>query len=160
MASRASAFLQDGLIAGFIGGLTVIAVFFVFDALNGQPLHTPTVLNALIFEGAEAARTVEPEITRAVAFNAIHVVVWLLAGFAAAWVVTMIESYPAVWYLLFVAIAFLFGAFLWIEGAFGVPGLGRFQLATGGLLGAAAMSLYLWWRHPGVLSHLDDVYGS
>ena len=110
---RSLAVVHDGLLAGLIGGLVAILVVGVYDAIiSGEPLRTPSVLNALLFQGAEAARSVEPELTLAVAYNAVHLLLWLVAGIAAAWLVTLVEHHPAVWYLVFVGVSFAFGAFL------------------------------------------------
>ena len=151
--------VQEGFLAGCAGALAVALVFLTFDAIGGAALQTPSALGTLLFYGAEDARSASPELTRAVAFNAVHLVAWIAAGMLAAWIVAYVERHPVVWYLMFVAVAFSFGALLWLDGALGLPGLGRFHLIAGGLVGAAAMSLYLWHRHPALLAHLDDVYG-
>lgn len=150
--------LQDGVVAGLLGGLAVSALFLVADALRGEPYQTPSVLVTLFLEGREAALRVEPEITRAVAFNVIHFPGWLAAGLVAAWIVNAVEAHPAIWYLLFVGVSFSFGALLYLDGALGIPGLGHFRLFGGAITGAAVMSLYLWWRHPGAVRHLDEIY--
>lgn len=155
---RTAVVLQDGVVAGLLGGLAVSALYLVLDALAGEPFRTPSVLVTLLFEGAAAARAVEPEITRAVAFNAVHFPAWLVAGTIAAWIVNAVEAHPVVWYLLFVAVAFSFGALLYLDGALGVPALGRLHLFGGAIVGSAAMCLYLWWQHPGAVRHLDDIY--
>lgn len=150
--------LQDGLFAGLIGGLSVIVVFLIHDALRGEPLKTPSVLGTLLFQGASAAQNVQPELTVSIAFNGIHILAWVIAGLVASYAVAIVEHYPKVWYLVFVAVTFLFAGFLYVEGAFEVPGLGRLQLWLGAVVGAGAMATFLGWAHPGALQHLDDIY--
>jgi len=155
---RATPILQDGLFAGLIGAFAVVVVFFVYDWLTGAPLRTPSVLQALIFEGPAAARTVEPEITRAVSYNLVHFLSWIAAGLVASFSVSLADARPKIWYLVFVAMSFVFVSLLYVAGSFEVPGLGRHHLWIGGLLGAASMLAYLWHRHPGLREHLNDVY--
>lgn len=153
-----SAVLQDGLLAGMLGAFVTIAVFLVADALAGAPFRTPSVLYALVFEGSEAAARAPIEITHAVAYNALHLVVWLAAGFVLAALAAWTELHPRLWYLVFVAVLFGFFAFLWVSGAFGVPGLGQHHLWIGGLLGVGAMVGFLLWRHPYIVQHAGDVW--
>lgn len=154
----AGAVLFDGFVAGLLGAVAVVVVFLVYDALTGDALRTPSVLAALVFEGPEAARSVEPELQRAVQWNAIHFPGWIAAGIVIAFLVAYAEAHPTVWYLIFVAVAFAFGSALYVAGAFGVPGLGRHHLWVGALVGALAMGLHLGRRHRDVFRHLDDVY--
>lgn len=154
----ASAILLDGFVAGLVGAVAVVVVFLVYDAATGDALRTPSVLAALLFEGSEAARTVEPEIRRAVQYNAVHFPAWIAAGCLLSFLVAFVEAHPRIWYLVFVAVAFVFASGLYVVGAFGVPGLGRHQLWVGALVGACALGLVLWRRHPGLVRHLDDVY--
>jgi hypothetical protein len=150
--------LQDGLFAGVIGAVTVLVVFFLVDLVAGDALRTPSTLGALLFEGAEAAARAESDLEISIAYNAVHFLLWLLAGLIASYLCTFVHRYPKVWYLVFVGVAFAFAAFLYLDGAFGVPGLGRFQLWLGAVLGAAAMGVFLWWRHPGLGAALGGAY--
>ena len=40
---------MEGITAGLIGAATTAIWFLLLDALNGQPLHTPTVLGTALF---------------------------------------------------------------------------------------------------------------
>jgi hypothetical protein len=133
--------LQDGLFAGLLGAIAVIVVFY-----------------SLIFEGPEAAAHAQANAAHAAAYNMIHVLAWIAAGVVVAWLAAVTEAYPMVWYLAFVAVSFAFFAFLWVTGAFAVPGLGHNHLWVGALVGGGVMLGYLLRRHPGIAKHLDDVY--
>ena len=48
-----------GLLAGFVAGAAVIALFFFFDLLRGEPLATPAFLSGVLFgEGASLTTSV------------------------------------------------------------------------------------------------------
>jgi hypothetical protein len=153
-----SAVLGDGLAAGLAGALTVIGVYFVGDAFAGAPLRTPSTLAAALFRGIEAAASAEPEITSALAYNAIHVLLWVLAGISASYFFALADRHPEAWYLLLVGVIVLFTWFLGLDVAVSSLGLGRIHLWLGGLLGAAAMGSFLWWRHPGVLQRAGHAF--
>lgn len=153
-----SAVLGDGLTAGLLGALTVIGIYFVGDALNGAPLRTPSTLSAALFRGVEAAGSAEPEITSALAYNAIHVLLWVLAGIAASYFFALADRHPEAWYLLLVGVIVLFTWFVGLDVAVGSLGLGRIHLWLGGVLGSAAMGSFLWGRHPGVFQRAGHAF--
>jgi hypothetical protein len=155
---RLTSVLEDGFLAGVLGAFVVIVVFLVADWAAGAPLRTPSVLYALVFEGREAAADAPVELTRAVAYNALHLLAWLAVGFALAGLAAWTELHPRLWYLVFVLVLFSYAAFLYATGAFGVPGLGRHQLWIGALFGVAAMAVFLVRRHPGIVEHAEDVW--
>jgi len=148
--------LAEGLAAGMLGGVAVILVFFVHDVVQGDPLRTPSVLHALLLEGPEAARAAEGELGRALAYGAVHLLAWLTAGLLSALLIHLVERRPAIWLLVVVSVGAAFAVVLWVEEALGVPGLGRFHLLAGALIGYGVMLTWLWWRHPEVLEPPDD----
>jgi hypothetical protein len=154
----ASAVLGDGLTAGLAGALTVIGVYFVGDALAGAALRTPSTLAAALFQGSAAAASAEPEIASALAYNAIHVLLWTAAGISASYFFTLADRHPEAWYLLLVGLIVLFTWFLGLDVAVSSLGLGRIHLWMGGVLGAAAMGSFLWWRHPGVFRRAGHAF--
>jgi hypothetical protein len=149
----------DGLFAGVLGSLVVALGFLAYDTTEGVPLHTPSVLGAHLFYGGPAvAATVTSDVRMAIAYNGVHVLSFVLCGLLASYVATLIERSPKFWYLAFIAVAFTLFAVLYLDGAFGVAGLGRFRMSVGALLGAAVLVTYLLWRHPGIAKHLNDVW--
>jgi len=156
---RAGDVLQDGLLAGLLGGVTIIAVFFVVDLLAGSPLRTPSTLYDLFFgDASEAGATVVPG--HAAVWNAAHLLFWLALGFACSLLFQVAEAWPRVWYLVFVALTFGAVALLNAAGAFGVPGVGRHALWLGAALGSAVLAGTLGWRHRALLERLDEATGS
>ena len=150
--------LQDGLFAGLIGGLGMIAIYFLYDVATASPLRTPTVLGTLLFQGVEAARSARPELAVAIAYNGIHVLAWLAAGMLCAYLVQLVEHHPRSWYLVFVGAAFVALAAFLLDAAVNVTGLPRLHLWVGGFVGVSAMGAFLVWRHPAVLRRAGVIW--
>ena len=60
MAKRRTNPFGEGLVAGGLAALAVAAIFLIYDVATTEAFRTPTVLHALLFEGAEAAETAKP----------------------------------------------------------------------------------------------------
>lgn len=152
------ALAADGLFAGLLGAVTVSFAFLILDAIQGAPLHTPSVLGAKLFYGDETARTMTSDVPTALAFNGIHVLAFVLSGLLASYLACIVERHPRYWYLPFTAVAFVLAAIVYVDGAFGIPGLGHLRLAAVALLGTGVVIAFLLWRHPEIQRHLDDVW--
>jgi len=127
--------LTEGFLAGALGYLVVASFFAVANLAAGDSMfRTAYLLGEAVGAGTggigDAAGIV-------LAANGIHLVVSMLLGLCAAWVVMEVEHHHTFWYVAFIA---LFGGG-WL--ALGIAGLG-----TGsGAEGARASSEPL--RHPG-----------
>ena len=53
MASERRSVLREGIVAGLIGAAVVAVWFFVYDLARGRPFHTPSLLGAFVFYGAD-----------------------------------------------------------------------------------------------------------
>lgn len=156
---RGADVLRDGLFAGLIGAFTVIAVFFAHDAASESVLWTPTVLGTLLFQGPEAALHVrQPVLSVALAYNGIHVLMWLAAGVGASWIAHLVEAHPRLWYVAGLAVIFVALVFLGLDRAAEGVELPRLHLWIGGLLGAAAMGAFLVWRHPRIVRRAGTIW--
>jgi ABC-type Fe3+-siderophore transport system permease subunit len=148
---RSPLILPEWLEAGLLGGFAVAAVFLVRDALLGEPLHTPSVLGVLLFQGLEAARATTSAPAAAVAYHAIHFSVWVVVGLVATRVMRRAEDEPGLWWLplasLALALLFLVALDAWVRET----GLTRPRLWLGGAAGLATLGGFLLWRHPGAL---------
>lgn len=151
MTEQRTLMLRDGLIAGVIGYAVVATFFVVFNLAVGQPaLYTAALLGESLFAGVRdpAALTLDPGLV--LAFNGVQLVVMLLFGLFAAWLVYEAELHPEFWYLAF----FLFLAAL-VAGYAGVlvitllmgTLLSPWLVVTASLLGALSMALYLTLSH-------------
>ena len=154
----AAAVLVDGVLAGFFASVVVAAVFLVYDALHGAPLHTPTVLGTRLFHGLEAAQSAQVDVPIAIAYNAVHFLGFVLGGLLCSYVAALVERAPKTWYLGLVAVSFVLAAILYTDAALDVTGLGRLHLFAAALLGMLTMGGFLWRRHPGIRAHLEDVW--
>jgi hypothetical protein len=149
--------LPEGLEAGLIGALAVVAVYLVHDLTTPDWLYTPTVLGTLLYSGPDAASMVAADTTAAepgvaALYNGLHFALWIAAGFAASALAKLADRRPAMRVLLLVAFAAMIAFFFALDSEVDATGIGTLHLWAGGLAGALAISAYLLWRHPGVIA--------
>ena len=142
---------REGLVAGFLAATAVVIIFLAYDIATTEALRTPSVLHALLFEGAAAAEQASTEPSRAISYLWFHFAAWFVVGVAAAHIAALTEHYPRLWYWAAVAIAGLLCAFLLQAGIWQVPGLGYHHLWVGAMVGGAVIVTFLAWRHPTLL---------
>jgi len=146
--------LSEGLFTGLIGCLTVVLFYGVLNLIEGHSFFaTAERLGAgLVASGGGAAGAV-------LAFNGLHVVVFLVIGVVAAWLVMQTERHPSFFVLaLFIGVAGLFAVlavFLSFAASTGIEiPIGTVlaaNLAAGALMGA-----YLLKAHPKLWSEIRD----
>jgi hypothetical protein len=160
--SRASVIAEDGLFSGALGALTVAVFFLIIDTLKGQPLFTPSLLGSVLFLGENASNVGGVHIPMVFAYTGVHFAVFVLAGMAAAFMVSEFEANPPlgmVLLLLFICFeAGFMGAAVGLAPE--VIGLiGTWLVVIANLLAAAVMAGYLlWWSHPQAFKSLDQVW--
>jgi hypothetical protein len=76
--------LYEGLLVGLAGAVAVAVWFFLYDLAAGTPFRTPALLGAALFEGLRdtASLTIAPTIV--LKYTAVHGLVFLVFGVAAA----------------------------------------------------------------------------
>ena len=76
--------LYEGILVGLAGAAAVAVWFFLYDLAAGVPFRTPALLGAALFEGLRdtAALTIAPGIV--LKYTAVHGLVFLAFGVAAA----------------------------------------------------------------------------
>lgn len=154
--------LAEGFITGIIGAGIVAAWFLVLDAIQHEPLFTPSLLGTVLFRGTDAAAghsAVDPGMVAA--YTLVHHIAFILVGIVASFLVTEMEHVPP----LGIAMVFLF---VFFETAFhifmltvGQPVLGDIAfwgVAIANLMAATAMAAYLWYRHPRILIHFNRIW--
>jgi hypothetical protein len=108
--------LYEGMIAGLIGYVTTIAIFFFANLIAGRsPFHTAAMLGGALFYGLEDPSQVVISPGVVLAYNGFHMVVFLVIGFVAAWIAAESERGPEFWYIgltLFIFVLFHFYGFL------------------------------------------------
>ena len=139
--------LHEGIVTGLIGAAVVAVWYFVFDIARGQPLLTPSLLAAFVFQGAHSPAGVEPSLLPILGYTIMHGLAFVSFGVIAASLVAVAEREKA----LFVAFVILFAAFevffIAVLGAFGQSILGAlvwWSVLVGNLLASIAMIGYLF----------------
>ncbi|HXK24133.1 MAG TPA: hypothetical protein VMS55_15805 [Myxococcota bacterium] len=153
--------LPEGLEAGLVGALAVVAVYIVHDLTTPDWLYTPTVLGTLLYSGPDAASMVAADTTAAepgvaALYHAVHFALWIGAGFATSALVKLAERRPGFRFLALLAFATLIAFFFALDSLVDATGIGTLHLWAGGLSGALAIAAYLLWRHPGVIASAPD----
>ena len=76
--------LYEGILLGLAGAAAVAIWFFLYDLAAGTPFRTPALLGAALFEGLRdaAALTIAPGIV--LKYTALHTLIFLVFGAAAA----------------------------------------------------------------------------
>jgi hypothetical protein len=145
---------EEGIVAGLIGAATIAIWFLILDTIKGRPLYTPTVLGTALFRGGAGLATPESlpvSFDIVVLFPWVHVLVFVVIGGAAAWLVRLAGRDPNYGFgILLLLVVFEFG-FIGISLAFAEAILHVLAWPTilvGNLLAAAAMAWYFWRRHP------------
>ncbi len=141
--------VSEGLLVGLAGYAAVVIVVALLDLLLGRPLFTtPSRLGSGLVATAPPAGTIS---TPAVlAYNAVHLLAFLVAGVGLLWLTRLVEVHPAFWYLAIVIGLFAFNVAVFaitaLEGwGAALPWWAVF-LAT--VAAAAAMGVVIRRRHP------------
>ena len=87
--------LEDGLLTGLVGAGVLAAWFLGIDALRGEPLKTPSMLATVVFDGGTVGDTVI-SVKNVFAYSGLHVILFLLVGFAVALMFREFELAPNV----------------------------------------------------------------
>jgi hypothetical protein len=141
-----------GMVAGLIGYATVVVFYLVADPVSGRPVfHTPALLGSALFFGLREPTALKIGPGPVLAYNGVHVLVFLLLGLLAAWFARLSERLPGGWVLalnLTVFVLFhVFGAFVVLTEPIraAIP-MGKAAGAT--VLAVGAMTAYVLWAHP------------
>ena len=153
--------LVEGLVTGLIGYVTVVALFAVANLLRGEGLfHTPALLGSALFFGLRDPMALEAGPAPIIAYNGVHILVALLIGLGAAWLVFQTERNRPLWFLVFFVFLAGFIYSVVIMGVFGAeivhvlswPVIVMANVAAGITAGG-----YLWQRHASLLGELGGV---
>jgi hypothetical protein len=159
---RASDIVVDGVITGMIGAVIVALWFLVLDLVAGRPLFTPAVLGSVLLHGrgaAGAAITIDPVIVAA--YTAFHFVAFVVAGLALAWMVSLFERFPIMFFVILVTFLCLEVGFFAVDVMLGhafMSSLPAWSVAVANVLAAAGMAVYLWRRHPSVWRGIERLW--
>ena len=150
----------QGLMAGLIGYATIAIAFAIVNLLGGRsPFYTAALLGGALFYGVRDLHVVEVWPGAVLAYNGLHLVVFLVLGVFASWLAKLAEKGPHLWYVgviffMFVAFHLLGAVFMLAEPL--RAALPAWLMVTAGFAASAAMAGYLVWTHPGVRAEMTD----
>ncbi len=155
--------LTDGLITGLLGYLAVVLFFGVVNLISGRSFfYTAALLGQGLVGGNGAPGNVTVTPAAVYAFNGLHLLVFLLIGLVAAWLVMQTERNPSFFVLaLFIGLAGFFGTMaLFVSAAASTSGaLSIGSVIAANLLAGVGMGTYLVRAHPRlwvkIRDHLD-----
>lgn len=147
MSAAHTRFLVPGLVAGAIGYAVVVAFFTIIDLAQGRsPFFTAAVLGSALLGLPSTTISAAP----VAVYNGLHLLVFLALGEAAAWLASVVQRRPQLWYLLLSLAVFtffhLFGAVAGLAAPGGAISLPLVLVA--GLLAVIAMGAWLWRAYP------------
>lgn len=160
MRPERSRVLVEGLVAGLVGYAAVALFYAVVNVWAGRsPFFTVALLGSALVERPGGVVGVEVTAPAVIAYNGMHLFVFLAIGFGAAWLLFEAERYPRFWYPVF----FLFvAAFVYSLAAvlvFAAPVAESafwWSVAGANLAAALAMGVYLWRAHPRLWRELRE----
>lgn len=148
--------LSEGLITGIIGYAVVVLFYGVVNVVTGESFFSTAARLGAGLVGPEAG---DSAVGAVLAFNGLHLIVFLLIGLVAAALVMQTERHPSFFVVaLFAGIMGLFAvmaAFLSFAARSGTEfPIGSVFVAN--LLAGAAMGAYLLKAHPRLWSEIRD----
>jgi len=158
VARRRTHALREGITVGLIGAAIVMLWFFIVDLTAGEPLRTPALLGAALFDGARS-EVVAPTARLVVGYTAVHLAGFVALGLGVAGLFALAEREKRVLALIFMlgcclAVVFLAMVYLlaqWLGQAV-TPAI----FLAGHILGAAAMVGALAYFHGRLLRRIPE----
>ena len=134
--------LADGLVAGFLAYVVVVAFISAVDLLASRsPFFTVSLLGELLLHGVDAPSDAI-DAGAVISYNGVHLAAFLILGFVAAWLTHETELHPWLWYvaffLLLAASLYAFSALLVVDQAVSAA-IPAWMLGVATLLGWATV---------------------
>jgi hypothetical protein len=151
--------LLEGLVAGLIGAAAVAVWFLIVDAIAGRPFFTPAMLGSALFWGRADPQTVDISYATVIGYSMVHVMAFLVVGLVAAALAALVERFPTAAFLTVFLFAVFEVGFYIVVALVAQPLLGALawvNVASGNLLAAVGMGLYLWRVHPRIRQQLVE----
>jgi hypothetical protein len=152
MLFRTRRVLAIGLAAGLIGYAAVVAVITTLNLAAGRsPWFTAALFGSALFYDLHDATTLVIAPAPVLAYNAVHLVVFVALGVTGSALVALAERYPAAHYLVLVLLLIVafhtYGVvMLFARGLLGAETW--WHIGIGTLVAAVAMALYYLHRYP------------
>lgn len=152
--------LYDGLIAGLLGYAVVVVVVGALDVAGGRSFfHTPSLLGQIVVGGFGPPTPGVVAAGPVLAFNGLHLLVFLVLGLIVSFVAFEVELHPVFWYAGFFALLALLMVSFFVLAVVSMP-LGDepdpVTLVVANALAAFAMGAWLARAHPRLLQTIRE----
>jgi hypothetical protein len=163
--ARREGILARGAIAGVIGASAVALWFLLIDTIAGRPLHTPSLLGAMVLRlfNADIAGPVTVNVAHVAFYTLLHYAVFIALGILVFAIVRLSRRNPSVLALalmLFVAVEVAFTGFVAALQFTGLGTLAWTHIAVGNLIAAVSMGWYVWKSSPQLRGSVSRGIGS
>ncbi|MDP3937024.1 MAG: hypothetical protein Q8R92_02680 [Deltaproteobacteria bacterium] len=160
MKTRTEQLITEGLISGAIGYAAVVLFFLILNLFAGRsPFFTAALLGQAFFYGLNDPADVVVWAGPVIAYNGLHLIIFLALGVLAAWLAALAERGPEFWYisiLVFLFIIFhVYGALLLLTEPFRSV-FPVWQSFAAGTLASVGMGSFLVWARPELRRELQE----
>ena len=139
--------IYESFYSGAIGGSVVALFFLAVDALDGEPLFTPSLMGLALFEGADAGAVTGVRLDMVAWYSLVHFAVFGLLGTGMTLLVYEVGLHSRHPLLVLLLLFGVFEAGFVVTSAVVMPGvmarLGALPVAAANLLAAGSMGAYL-----------------
>lgn len=148
--------LQEGIIGGTIGTVTLAFWFLILDTMRGHALYTPAVLGVALFHGQAGLHslgTFAVTVKAAIAFMWVHWLVSVVLSGIASWLLGRVEHNPDLGFGVLLLFVLSVASCTAAVTLFAQPVLHAltWTVFIGNPLAIATMGGYFWHQY----SHLD-----
>ena len=138
--------LYDVMACSAIGGGTLALFFFLLDIIDGHALFTPSLMGAVLFQGADAGSFQGISLSLTAGYTVMHFAVFAVVGLVMSLVVHAADFSedrvtPIVVAILAIELAFFASVTVFLPGIIEVIGAGRIIVAN--ILAGGGIGVYL-----------------
>jgi hypothetical protein len=153
-------FVLESIALGFVGYGVVALLFVLLNLVQGRSIfYTAALLGADLFYGLESPDQLTIAAGPVLAYNGVHMLGFLAAGFFMRWIGGLAERVPQGWYLLvllvLIVMPHVFGLPLWFEGPIRAE-LPFWYVVFATSLAALAMGAVLLALHPRLRASMSE----
>jgi hypothetical protein len=144
-----------------IGAIAVALWFLILDVAHGQPLRTPALLGAVLLGRGNPIAEVVIDPVAIAAYTAFHFVAFTLVGVGLAYLMSVFERFPIIFFVLLVLFVCLQVGIFALDAVLGSRMIGRLQpwsVIVANLLASSGMAFYQWKRHPSAMRKIDTLW--
>lgn len=142
--------LAEGVLVGLVGAGVVAAWFLVYDIVHGVPFRTPSLLGAILFDGAASGAAGDVSLPLVLKYTLVHVLAFIAFGWAVSGVFAMADREPVVLFgafMLLCCFQVAFIALLKIIAEWALEPIPWWAILIGNFLATAGMLAVLFPRH-------------